>query len=178
MNAETPRPAVPTLHGPRVTLSEMEPADVDATAKLIATDPRAAAWWSPSAETVKQWLVARGYILVAVDVEAERVGVIGFEEDDDPDYRMASFDIVIYDRFAGHGYGPEALRVLARWLAEERGHHRFHIDPALENTAAIRAYEKVGFRPVGIMRRHQRGPNGVWRDGLLIDLLAEEITSD
>lgn len=44
--------------------------------------------------------------------------------------------------------------------------------PAL---AAIRAYTKVGFRPVGIMRRYWRDPEGVWQDGLLLDLLAEEL---
>jgi aminoglycoside 6'-N-acetyltransferase len=27
------------------------------------------------------------------------------------------------------------------------------IDPSVDNAAAIRSYEKVGFRPVGVMRR-------------------------
>jgi aminoglycoside 6'-N-acetyltransferase len=41
--------------------------------------------------------------------------------------------------------------------------------------AAIRCYSKVGFRPVGILRRSERGPDGSWHDGLLMDLLAEEL---
>jgi aminoglycoside 6'-N-acetyltransferase len=49
------------------------------------------------------------------------------------------------------------------------------IDPAADNAAAIRAYEKVGFRPVGVMRKYWRAPDGEWRDGLLLDLLAEEL---
>ena len=43
------------------------------------------------------------------------------------------------------------------------------------DAAAIRCYEKVGFRPVGVLRRDERGPDGTWHDGLLMDLLAEEL---
>jgi aminoglycoside 6'-N-acetyltransferase len=41
--------------------------------------------------------------------------------------------------------------------------------------AAIRAYEKAGFRPVGVMRKYERLPGGDWYDGLLMDLLADEL---
>ena len=34
---------------------------------------------------------------------------------------------------------------------------------------------KVGFRPVGVMRRYERGPDGEWHDGLLMELLAEDL---
>ena len=43
------------------------------------------------------------------------------------------------------------------------------IDPAAHNVRAIRCYEQVGFRPVGIMREYWLDPEGVWRDGLLLD---------
>lgn len=36
----------------------------------------------------------------------------------------------------------------------------------------------VGFQPVGIRRRSERGNDGVWHDALLMDLLAEELTGD
>ncbi len=78
----------------------------------------------------------------------------------------------------GHGYGPEALRVLARWLVAEHHNHRFIIDPALANERAIAAYERVGFRRVGVIRRYERGPDGTFHDNLLMDMLAEEITPD
>jgi aminoglycoside 6'-N-acetyltransferase len=32
----------------------------------------------------------------------------------------------------------------------------------------------VGFRRVGIIRNYERGPDGVWHDGLLMDMLKEE----
>jgi aminoglycoside 6'-N-acetyltransferase len=61
-------------------------------------------------------------------------------------------------------------------LVEERGHHRITIDPAVDNVAAIRAYEKVGFKPVGVMRRYERDVDGDgWHDGLLMELLAGEL---
>jgi aminoglycoside 6'-N-acetyltransferase len=49
------------------------------------------------------------------------------------------------------------------------------IDPAVENEQAIRCYEHVGFRRVGVMRRYERGADGMWHDNLLLDLLADEI---
>jgi 4-diphosphocytidyl-2C-methyl-D-erythritol kinase len=49
------------------------------------------------------------------------------------------------------------------------------IDPAADDARAIRAYEKVGFRTVGIMREYWRSPDGAWRDGILMDLLAREL---
>lgn len=55
------------------------------------------------------------------------------------------------------------------------GHHRFTIDPALANQAAVRAYSAVGFRPVGAMRGYERGLDGTWHDNLLMDLLADEL---
>ncbi|CAM5666252.1 GNAT family N-acetyltransferase OS=Streptomyces antimycoticus OX=68175 GN=SANT12839_077140 PE=4 SV=1 [Streptomyces antimycoticus] len=93
----------------------------------------------------------------------------------EPDYRHASIDIYLDPAVHGRG-GTDAVRTLARHLITDHGHHRIVIDPAADNAAAIRCYGKVGFRPVGLMRSYERGPDGRWHDGLLMDLLAEEIT--
>ncbi len=72
--------------------------------------------------------------------------------------------------------GRDAVATLARHLVRDRGHHRITIDPAADNTAAIRCYSAVGFRPVGVMRRYERDVDGEgWHDSLLMDLLAEEL---
>ena len=84
------------------------------------------------------------------------------------------FDIALSTRLHGRGYGREALRLAIRHQVS-RGHHRFVIDPAADNERAIRSYAGLGFRPVGVMRRYERLPDGGWRDGLLMDLLAEEL---
>jgi len=67
---------------------------------------------------------------------------------------------------------------MARYLLEERGHHRLTIDPALANERAVRVYERVGFRRVGVMRNYERGADGTWHDGLLLDLLRGDLTAD
>ena len=62
-----------------------------------------------------------------------------------------------------------------RHLIDDRGHHRITIDPSASNAAAIRVYEKAGFRRVGVMRRYEREIGGAgWRDGVLMELLAGE----
>jgi aminoglycoside 6'-N-acetyltransferase len=90
-------------------------------------------------------------------------------------YRNANIDVYLTASRHGEGLGSEAVLVLARYLIEERGHHRLTIDPAAENRAAIRAYEKVGFRRVGVMRSYERGPDGTFHDGLLMEMVADEL---
>ncbi len=59
----------------------------------------------------------------------------------------------------------------------ERGHHRLVIDPDAANTKAIRCYEAVGFRRVGILRSYWWDHvEERWSDGVLLDLLADELT--
>jgi aminoglycoside 6'-N-acetyltransferase len=102
------------------------------------------------------------------------VGMIQVYEEQTPRYRHAAIDLFLDPAVRGRGIGGEAVAQLARMLFEERGHHRVTIDPAVDNLAAVRAYEKVGFRRVGVMRRYEREPEGgKWRDGLLMELLAE-----
>jgi aminoglycoside 6'-N-acetyltransferase len=43
---------------------------------------------------------------------------------------------------------------------------------------AIRSYAKVGFRPVGVMRQYERGGDGRFHDGLLMDLLRGELAPE
>ena len=88
---------------------------------------------------------------------------------------MPGIDLFVATGFQGRGIGPEAIRLVARHLFEERGHHRLTIDPAAANERAIWAYEKVGFRRVGVMRLYERSIDGTWHDGLLMDMLAGEL---
>lgn len=40
----------------------------------------------------------------------------------------------------------------------------------------MRAYAKLGFKPVGVLRAYGRDRDGEWRDHLLMDLLAPELS--
>src|SRR6266480_654265 len=105
----------------------------------------------------------------AIEVEGDVVGVLLVSEENEPEYRHAGLDISLATAHQDRGLGREALRVMIDHLADERGHHRFTIDPAVGNERAVRCYSAVGFKPVGVMRRYWRDPDGAWRDGLLMD---------
>jgi aminoglycoside 6'-N-acetyltransferase len=164
------------LSGPRVTLRSATPDDVAHLAP-IRNEPEVVRWWSELEPGELDEFVADERTLV-VEVEGDVVGAIQYAEEDDPMYRHASLDVYVTSALHGLGIGSEAVRVLAKYLFEERGHHRLTIDPASDNAAAIRAYEKVGFRPVGVMREYERGADGTWHDGVLMDLLAEELIQE
>ena len=141
-------------------------------------DPSVVAVWDTrGAEGSLDELLAgdEGWTVWAIEVGGEFAGSIQAAEEKDGDYRHAGIDIFMHSRFQGRGLGTDAVRTLARYLLEVRGHHRLTIDPAADNARAIRTYEKVGFKPVGVMRRYERGKDGTYHDGLLMDMLAGEL---
>ena len=159
-------------------LRSLTDADAAPLAAVLA-DPEITPWWGPYTEERVRGEMGDGdsYIL-AVELEGALIGVVQVTEETDPDYPSAALDIAIHSDHHGRGLGREALRVAIEHLIRERGHHRFTIDPAMENERAIRSYATLGFRPVGVMRRAERAPDGRWRDALLMDLLAEELQRD
>ncbi|MDG4802074.1 GNAT family protein [Micromonospora sp. WMMD980] len=165
------------LRGRAVTLRPATDADVAALAAIRAT-PEVRRWWRGDddlAGAVRADLSDDSLAVYVIEHDDRLVGAIQWYAETDPDYRHASLDIFLDPAARGSGLGGDAIRTLVRHLADEYGHHRFTIDPAAANTAAIRAYAKVGFRPVGIMRRYERGADGRWHDGLLMDLLVEDL---
>ena len=169
---------VPTLIGDLVTLRPIRAEDRDALVAVLA-DPTVAAIWDtrgPEHSADETLAGHPNWTPWAIEVDGEFAGSIQAAENDDEDYKSAGIDIYIASRFQGRGIGTDALRTLARYLIEQRGHFRLTIDPAASNARAIRTYEKVGFKPVGVMRRYERGPDGTYHDGLLMDLLAGELT--
>jgi aminoglycoside 6'-N-acetyltransferase len=165
------------LTGPRVSL---RPVTADDVARLtsIRREPEVATRWGDleGAEIEEEFVGDKKAFVV--EAEGEVIGAIQYGEEDDPMYRHANIDIFLTTARHRQGFGSEAIRVLARYLIDERGHHRITIDPAADNEAAIRAYERVGFRRVGVMRSYERGPDGTWHDGLLMEMLAEELIDD
>jgi aminoglycoside 6'-N-acetyltransferase len=164
------------LRGERVVLRPLRVEDAPRLAELAA-DKEVSRWWGElhESELVEQAQGQGDSIGFAVLHEGELAGLIQFSEELDPMYRQAGIDLFLGTAYQNLGLGADAVRTLSRHLFRERGHHRITIDPAADNVRAIRAYEKVGFRPVGVMREYERGPDGAWRDGLLLDLLAREL---
>ena len=161
------------MRGRRVLLRTGRHEDADALFE-IRNETEVARWWGDAdIEEIREEFIGTNERFV-IELNGGVVGGIQYEEEEDPMYRHANVDIFLTTARHGQGLGSEALRVLVRHLFENLGHHRLTIDPAADNPAAILVYEQVGFRRVGIMRKYERGPDGVWRDGLLMDMLREE----
>ena len=168
-------PTLPVLRGDRVTLRPVRDDDAGALLALL-TEASVARWWHEwDAARVRRDLLEQDeeHVLV-IEVGDELAGLLLVYEEPD-EYRHAALDVTLGAAHQGRGLGPEALRLAIRHLIDERGHHRFTIDPAVANERAIRAYAKLGFKPVGVLRRYELGPDGAWHDGLLMDLLAGEL---
>ncbi len=144
---------------------------------MIQAQPGIARWWGAPDESDLRRKAdgATDEKAFVITSQGELVGLIEYHEEDEPEFRRAGIDLFLSEPAQGRGLGADAVRTLARHLVRERGHHRLTVDPAADNRAAIRAYEKVGFRAVGVMREYWRAPDGTWRDGLLMDLLARDL---
>ncbi len=144
----------------------------EAELRRIHSTPEVARWWDEPDEGFP-WTDDPDSTRLTIEVDGAVAGLIQFSEEVEPKYRHAAIDVFLDPTLHGRGIGTAALRRVVRHLIEDRGHHRITIDPAVENVAAIRTYEKVGFRPVGVMRSYERDfGGGGWHDGLLMDLLA------
>jgi len=167
------------LHGDRIVLRPLADADVDRIVEL-GSDPEVVRWWRGlTPEHVGE--KARGedecVAVFAILVDGDVAGMIQYYEEPDEEYRCAGIDLFLGTPFHDGGLGTDAVRTMARHLIIDRGHHRLTIDPAAHNDRAIRCYEKAGFKRVGVMREYWLDADGVWRDGLLLDMLATELTS-
>jgi aminoglycoside 6'-N-acetyltransferase len=171
------RPPRPELGGPRVRLHPGDQRDVPLLCAILA-EPEVACWWGDPEPASVVAAKLRGddeSVLLVVEAAGQVIGGIEYHEENEPMYRHAGIDIYLSARGQGQGLGTEAVALLARYLFGRRGHHRLTIDPAAANHRAIRCYEKVGFRRVGVLREYERGPDGRFHDGLLMDLLRPEL---
>lgn len=158
---------------PSPTLRPLCAADAEEL-RRIRREPDVRRWWGAvepnfpldGGSTTTRWVI---------EMDGAVAGLVQFSEENGPRYRHASIDIFLDPTWHNRGVGSLVIRRTVDYLVSERGHHRVTIDPAAENAAAIRAYEKVGFRPVGILRRYERDDEtGEWRDGLLMEFLAAD----
>ncbi|MFT4048451.1 MAG: GNAT family protein [Solirubrobacterales bacterium] len=154
----------------RLKLHETKVKDLPSLREIIQK-PGTAEWWGvfegseDDDELLEGWTIRMGETII---------GWIGAHEETAKKYPFVALDIMIDPDFHGNGYGPEALRCVIEHFAS-RGHHRFTIDPSVDNARAIRAYEKTGFRRIGVARRYEQLRPGEWSDGLLMDLLVSDL---
>ena len=133
-----------------------------------------ARWWGAPDEGFP-WDEADATRLT-IEIDGVVAGLVQYWEETEPKYRHAAIDLFLDPVLHGRGWGERVVGRLVRLLIEGRGHHRITIDPAADNAAAIRAYEKVGFREVGRHREAHRRDGRRW-DVAYLDCLASEFTS-
>jgi aminoglycoside 6'-N-acetyltransferase len=157
----------------RLTLRPLARGD-EAELLRIHRTPEVLRWWDEPVEGFPWDEPESTRFTILVDGRV--AGLVQYSEEPEPKYRHAAIDIFLDPALHGQGFGTEAVRRVVRMLIDERGHHRITIDPATANMAAVRSYEKAGFRPVGVMRQSERDFGGEgWHDSLLMELLASEI---
>ena len=101
------------------------------------------------------------------------IGVMNLRDFSNP-HGTAEFGITIGEAAdRGQGYGTEAVRLLLQYAFTVLGVHNVWLDTPAYNTAAIRAYEKAGFREIG-RRRGARLLAGKRHDIVLMDCVASE----
>lgn len=165
------------LRGRRVLLRPARDDDADALTAILA-EPSVAMWWPDHDRRRVETELLRpeeDVFVFSIEGEGRLVGLIQVTEEPEPEFRHAALDLFLTGTAQGRGLGPDAIGTIAAHLFDVEGHHRITIDPAAANIRAIRAYEKVGFRTIGRLRRYQRMADGTWVDGLLMDLLDDEL---
>ena len=87
------------------------------------------------------------FVLILFD--GEPVGQVSYNDIHERDGRkQVELDIWMRsEECCGKGYGTDALDALCRYLHERFGVEQFMVQSTASNPRAIRAYEKVGFRP-------------------------------
>jgi aminoglycoside 6'-N-acetyltransferase len=175
LGVPVPRPAAQSnshrTPAGKLVLRPLSRADAPALRRIHLT-PEVRRWWDEPPEDFP-W-EDPGSTRLTIIIDGAVAGLIQYWEETEPKYRHAAVDLFLDPAWHGRGLGTEAVRQLVKHLTGERGHHRITIDPAVGNTAAIRAYEKAGFQAVGVMRSYERDSDGpAWHDGLLMEFIVD-----
>ncbi|AET68780.1 acetyltransferase, ribosomal protein N-acetylase [Desulfosporosinus orientis DSM 765] len=101
------------------------------------------------------------------------IGSIGFKDINVPARSVSIYIVIGNKSYWGKGYGTDALITFSRFLFTQWNFHRISLDTWSENTRAIYAYQKVGFKIEG-RQREARFVLGSYHDSILMGLLRNE----
>lgn len=88
-------------------------------------------------------------------------------------WRNAEFFILLGEAGRGHGIGTEASRLTLDYAFHVTNLRNVYLTVLAPNTAAIRAYEKAGFRTIG-----ERRNSGYWLGQRVNEVLMDAIPED
>jgi [ribosomal protein S5]-alanine N-acetyltransferase len=123
-------------------------------------------------EHAREFIARGGNNFAIVDAETDEIlGVIGFVL---MDHGRGHFGYWVGKDARGRGVATRALRLLARWAAEEHDLARLQLIVEPENLASIRVAEKAGFRREARLRSYIE-LRGARRDVYMYALLREDL---
>jgi aminoglycoside 6'-N-acetyltransferase len=151
------------VHG---SLTTIRPATAEDVELLVAwhADPEVARFWDDETYTREEMTerLARADVEgLIVEEDGAAVGYIEAWTDDGG--RSGGIDMFLAPGARGRGLGPDAARALARHLRDDRGWDPVTVDPYVWNGAAVRAWQRSGFAPVG-----EREPDAEHRERWLL----------
>ena len=107
---------------------------------------------------------------------AERLGLVDWRrQPSTPGAYYWEIGMALLPEARGHGYGTQALRLVARYLFAHTTVHRLEATTEAGNVAARRMVEKAGFTQEGVMRE-VGWRDGAWRDAIIHSLLRTDPT--
>jgi RimJ/RimL family protein N-acetyltransferase len=170
------------LTGGQIYLRPLAEEDLDRCMRWI-NDPEITATLGrrlPMSRTLEQeWLTSQyksdkdfGLAIVIKDGDVH-IGNCGLHQIDYQN-RNAEFGILIGEKeYWGHGYAPEAAKLILQYGFEELNLHRISLEVYSHNKRAQRAYEKAGFVHEGTMQESYFR-NGTYHDTLVMAVLKSD----
>ncbi|WP_336660776.1 GNAT family N-acetyltransferase [Leucobacter sp. USHLN153] len=157
------------LVGPLVTLRAPESADLDPLVEIL-DEPEVSLWWvGYTPQRVQEEFIDAPAVTRIIEVEGRTAGAMFVLRGEDPEYPTTVMHLFIGTAFRGRRIGEEALALAIR-TEFDAGIRRVTLDPNINNDGAIRSYERLGFRRIGVLRDYQVRPGGHLEDALFLDL--------
>ncbi len=165
--SELPEPQ--PLVGPLVALRAPRESDLEPLTAILL-EPEVALWWvGYTPERVRAEFIDQPKTARIIEVGGECAGAMFVLRGEDPEYPTTVMHLFIGTRFRGRRIGEEALALAIRAEFAD-GITRVTLDPNIKNEGAIRSYERLGFRRIGVLRDYQVRPGGHLEDALFLDL--------
>lgn len=161
-------PAAPIV-GPAVELRAPVQDDLEPLYAILQ-EPEVAFWWVGfSKERTQREFIDAPETTRVIEVAGECAGALYVLRGEDPEYPTTVMHLFIGTRFRGRRIGEEALALAIRHEFAN-GITRITLDPNEHNDGAIRSYERLGFKRIGVLRDYQVRPGGALEGAMFLDL--------
>jgi len=126
---------------------------------------------------IARWFNGRHPVRVVTGEDGSVIAfAASFPHSDRPVYRgVAEFSVYVSRDFRRRGGGRAAMNSLIE-AAREAGFRKLLSRVFPENTASLGLLASLGFREVGVLRRHGQ-LDGAWRDVVLVELLLLQVAT-